>query len=52
MNGVETSVLVRYLLRDHPQLSDRAAALLDGRETLAVGLVALAETAFVLTHRY
>jgi predicted nucleic-acid-binding protein len=52
MHAVETSVLVRYFVRDDPILSAIAVRLLDGEETLALGLVALAETAFVLTSYY
>ena len=52
MEGVETSVLVRYLLQDDPLLGTIAVRLLDDERALAVGLVALAETAFVLSRRY
>lgn len=53
MSGlVDTSVIVRYLTGDPPELSDRAAAILDGAEDLQVTDVAIAEAAYVLSSVY
>lgn len=52
VDGVDTSVLVRYLVQDVPEQGEAAARLMDGDAQLAVGLVTLAETAFVLQHHY
>jgi predicted nucleic acid-binding protein len=52
VDGVETSVLVRYLVQDDPDLGAAAARLVDSDAVLGVGPVALAETAFVLAHHY
>lgn len=52
MDAVDTNVLVRYLLQDDPEKGPAAARLLDGAGDLGVSLVALAETAFVLSRVY
>lgn len=52
MDAVDTSVIVRYFLQDHPEHGPAAARLVDGAENLGVSLVALAETAFVLSRVY
>ncbi len=52
MIGVDTSVLVRYLVGSPPAQARRAAALVDGSEELAVSPVALAECAHVLRTQY
>lgn len=52
MDAVDTNVLVRYLLQDDPEKGPAAARLLDSTEDLGVSLVALAETAFVLSRVY
>lgn len=49
---LDTSVIIRYLTGDPPRLAERAAQIIDGRETLAVPAVVLAETAFVLSSVY
>lgn len=49
---MDTNVLVRYLLQDDPEMGPAAARLLDGERRLGVSLVALAETAFVLSRNY
>lgn len=49
MDAVDTNVLIRYLLQDDPEKGPAAARLLDDTEDLGVSLVALAETAFVLS---
>lgn len=49
---LDTSVLIRYLTGDPPQQAERAAALIDSDTPLAVPVVALAETAYVLTTVY
>lgn len=53
MSGLlDTSVIVRYLTGDEAELAARAAAIIDGEETLIVSDVALMETAYVLTSLY
>ena len=49
---LDTSVLVRYLTLDPPDQGARAQALIDGGSDLAIPVVALAETAYVLTRLY
>jgi predicted nucleic acid-binding protein len=50
--GVDTSVLVRYLVGTPAAAARRAAALVDGEEELGVSPVALAECAHVLRTQY
>ena len=53
MNGfLDTSMVVRYLTGDTPDLAERAARVIDGEEGLLVTDVVLAETAYVLTSVY
>jgi len=53
MSGlVDTSVVVRYLTGDPPELAERAARILDGEEGLLVPAVVIAEAAYVLTSVY
>ena len=52
MIGLDTSVIVRYLIGTPAAQAKRAAALIDGDETCGVALVALAETAHVLRTQY
>ena len=52
MIGVDTSVLVRYLVGTPVAQARRAAALMDGADELAVSPVALAECAHVLRTQY
>jgi predicted nucleic acid-binding protein len=52
MIGVDTSVIVRYLVGSPPDQAERAAALVDGTEALGVSIVALVETAHVLRTLY
>ena len=49
---VDTSVVVRYLTGDVPELAERAAALLDGPDPIALHTIVLVETAFVLEKVY
>jgi len=49
---IDTSILVRYLTQDDADMGAAAARLLDGEGDVGIGLVALAETAYVLTHHY
>lgn len=49
---VDTSVVVRYLTGDIPDLAERAARLLDGPEPMALHSIVLVETAFVLEKVY
>lgn len=50
--ALDTSVIVRYLVQDDPRQGAAATALVDGDGDLAVSMVALGETAFVLAHHY
>lgn len=52
MDAVDTNVLVRYFLQDDPDQGPAAARLIDGDDELGLSLVALAETAFVLSRNY
>lgn len=52
MIGVDTSVLVRYLVGTPATQARKAAALVDGSEELGVSPVALAECAHVLRTQY
>lgn len=52
MIGVDTSVLVRYLIGAPEAQARRAARLIDGETELGVSLVALAECAHVLRTQY
>lgn len=52
MDGLDTNVLVRYFLQDDTEMGPAAARVVDGERELGVSLVALAETAFVLSRNY
>lgn len=53
MSGfLDTSMVVRYLRGDPPNLAEQAAQIIDGEEDLQVTDVVLAETAYVLTSVY
>jgi predicted nucleic acid-binding protein len=52
MIGVDTSVIVRYLIGTPPDQAKRAAALIDGDQDLGVSIVTLVETAHVLRTQY
>ena len=52
MIGLDTSVLVRYLVGTPPAQARRAAALIDGGDEVGVSPVALAECAHVLRTQY
>ena len=49
---LDTSMVVRYLTGDSPELAEKAAQIIDGEEHLQVTDVVLAETAYVLTSVY
>jgi predicted nucleic acid-binding protein len=49
---LDTSMLVRYLTGDPPELAERAARIIDREENLLVNDVVIAETADVLTSVY
>jgi predicted nucleic acid-binding protein len=49
---LDTSMLVRYLTGDPPELAERAARIIDREENLLVTDVVVAETAYVLTSVY
>ncbi len=48
----DTSLLVRYLTGEPDEMAQRAAAIVEGVETLRLSLVVLAETAYVLQSFY
>lgn len=52
MIGVDTSVLVRYLVGTPAAAARRAAAMVDGEDEIGVSPVALAECAHVLRTQY
>ena len=53
MSGfLDTSMVVRYLRGDPPNLAEQAARVIDNEEGLQVTDVVLAETAYVLTSVY
>ncbi len=53
MSGfVDTTIVVRYLTGDPPELAEQAAQILDAEEGLLITDVVLAETAYVLTSVY
>ena len=52
MIGLDTSVIVRYLVGTPEAQARRAAALIDGEDVCAISLVALAEAAHVLRTQY
>ncbi len=52
MIGVDTSVLVRYLVGTPPAHARKAAALVDGPEEIGLSPLALAECAHVLRTQY
>lgn len=49
---VDTSILVRYLTGDSPDLTARAAEIVDSDEELIITDVIIVETAYVLTRLY
>ena len=53
MSGfLDTSIIVRYLTGDSPQLAEQAAEIIDKDEDLKITDVAIVETAYVLTSVY
>lgn len=53
MSGfLDTSMVVRYLTGDPPDLAERSARVIDGEKNLKVTDVVLAESAYVLTSVY
>jgi len=53
LSGIlDTSIVVRYLTGDPPELAEKAARVIDGEENLQVPDVVIAETAYVLTSVY
>ena len=53
MSGfLDTSIVVRYLTGDPPELAEQAAHIMDGEEDLQITDVVLVETAYVLTSVY
>jgi len=53
MSGfLDTSIIVRYLTGDTPELAEQAAKIIDSDEDLKISDVVLAETAYVLTSVY
>jgi predicted nucleic-acid-binding protein len=52
VDALDTNVLVRYFLQDDPEMGPAAAGVVDGERDSGISLVALAETAFVLSRNY
>src|SRR5258705_13924356 len=52
MIGVDTSIIVRYLVGTPVDQAARAARVIDGDQELGVSIVALVETAHVLRTQY
>ena len=53
MSGfLDTSIIVRYLTGDSPELAEQAANIIDSNEDLLITDVVLIETAYVLTSVY
>ena len=52
MIGLDSSVVVRYLVGSPPDQANRASALIEGAEALGLPLVVLVETAHVLRTQY
>lgn len=49
---LDTNPVVRYLVRDHPDLATRATALLESARRLFLSVVTVAEIGFVLVSTY
>ena len=49
---LNTSVIVRYLTNDHPEMSDQATQIIEEVDDLTITEGILGETAFVLTSVY
>jgi predicted nucleic acid-binding protein len=49
---LDTSIVVRYLTGDQPELAEQAARIIDSTEDLQITDVVIAETAYVLTSVY
>ena len=49
---LDTSVAIRYLTDDQPELAERAARIIDGGDELLVTPAMIAETGYVLTSVY
>ncbi|MGM0365694.1 MAG: PIN domain-containing protein [Actinomycetota bacterium] len=49
---IDTSMIVRYLTGDPPQLAEQAAEIIDSEKSLEISGVVLAETAYVLISVY
>jgi predicted nucleic acid-binding protein len=49
---IDTSIIVRYLTNDPPDMAERAALIMDGGDDLFVTDVVIAETAYVLNSVY
>jgi len=49
---LDTSYVVRYLVKDPPDMSQKAADVIDGEESLWLSEMVLLETAYVLTTVY
>ena len=52
MIGIDTNVLLRWLLNDDPAQADMAAKVFDNGETVFLGDIVLAEAAWVLSRSY
>ena len=52
MIGLDTSLLVRYLVGSPPDQAARSTTLIDGDQQLGISVIALLETAHVLRTQY
>src|SRR6266511_3449456 len=49
---LDTNTILRYLIQDHPDQTQRAGHLIEGDTPLRISVVVLAEVGFVLTKFY
>lgn len=49
---LDTNTLARYLIRDNPAMTERAAALIDSDRSLRISVLVLAEAGYLLTSFY
>jgi predicted nucleic acid-binding protein len=49
---LDTSVILRYLTGDSPEMQARAQRVIESEQTLGITAVVVLETAYTLTHHY
>lgn len=52
MIGIDTSVVVRYLVGEPPGQAERAAAVMDGEGDIGISIIVIVEAAHVLRSNY